>query len=401
VKSDRIYLFFAVNYFAQGMGGLAYEPVSYYLKDALGLGPAQAAMFVAWMTLPLTIKPLFGLLTDFLPWAGKRRAPHLVIVSLLTSLGWLLLAGLKSPNYVAALGLLILVNVGFVLSDVVCDAVMVERGKERGKTGVYQAVSIGTLYATLIVTGFGGGWLSQHASYRWIFILTACFPLLTALSARWVDESGVGDIKETAAKGWSGLSGMFRDPKACAVALGIFLWSFCPFLGTAQFYYQSDALKLSPLFIGGLSTAGGLAGLAGAAIFARLTGGGTDKVARASIWLGAPLSLLYLFYRGPLSVVLLTILFSLLGVVFRLAWMDLAAKSCPEGAEGTVFAAYMAVFNIAASASNTMGGRLYESLTAAHGAYPAMVILSLIGTAGTIAAWPCLRFALRHDAPRA
>lgn len=395
MKRDRIYLFFAINYFAQGMGGLAYEPVSYYLKDALGLGPAQAAIFVAWMTLPLTIKPLFGLLTDFLPWAGKRRAPHLIVVSLLTSLGWLLLAGLKSPNYMAALSLLILVNVGFVLSDVVCDAVMVERGKERGKTGIYQAISIGTLYATLVVTGFGGGWLAQHAPYRWVFVLTACFPLLTALSARWVDESEVGDVKETAARGWKGLSGMFRDPKAWAVALGIFLWSFCPFLGTAQFYYQSEALKLSPLFIGGLSTAGGLAGLAGAALFARLSGGGTDKVARASIWLGAPLSLLYLFYRGPLSLVILTALFSLSGVVFRLAWMDLAAKSCPEGAEATVFAAYMAVFNIAASTSNTLGGALYETLNASHGAYTAMLLLSLIGTAGTVAAWPCLRFALK------
>jgi len=401
MKRERIYWFFAINYFAQGMGGLAYEPVSYYLKDALGLGPGESAMFVAWMTLPLTIKPLFGLLTDFLPWAGKRRAPHLVAVSLLTSLGWLLLAGLEHPNYNAALALLILVNVGFVMSDVVCDAVMVERGKERGKTGVYQAVSIGTLYATLIVTGLGGGWLAQHASYRGIFILTACFPLLTALSSRFVDEAGVGDLKETVAKGVEGLSRMLRDPKAWAVALGIFLWSFSPFLGTAQFYYQSEALGLSPIFIGGLATAGGFAGLAGAALFARLTKGGTGEVARASIWLGAPLTLLYFFYRGPLSTVLLTVLFSLLGVVFRLAWMDLAAKSCPAGAEATVFAAYMAVFNIAASTSNTLGGAWYERLSAAHGPYIAMVLLSLVGTAGTLAAWPCLRFALRDDAARA
>ena len=186
-----------------------------------------------------------------------------------------------------------------------------------------------------------------------------------------------------------------------AVAAGIFLWSFCHFLGTAQFYYQSVAMKLSPLFIGGLSTAGGFAGLLGAVIFGRMTAKGTEKIARASIWLGAPLSLLYLFYSGPRSIAALTVLFSLSGVVFRLAWMDLAAKSCPDGAEATVFAAYMAVFNIAASASNTMGGAYYEKLSAAHGAYFAMAALSLIGTAGTIAAWPCLRYALRNDASRA
>ncbi|MEK7233148.1 MAG: MFS transporter, partial [Elusimicrobiota bacterium] len=366
-----------------------------------GLGPAQAAAFVAWMTLPLTIKPLFGLLTDFLPWTGKRRRPHLIAVSLIASFGWLMLAGLKSPRYGAALLLLILVNVGFVLSDVVCDGVMVERGKERGTTGLFQAVQIGTLYATLVVTGFGGGWLAQHAPYRRIFVVAAALPLLTAISAIWMDEAHVGDLKETATRGWEGLSGMFLDTKAWAVALGIFLWSFCPFLGTAQFYYQSEALRLSPMFIGGLSSASGLAGIAGAALFTRLTGGGTDKVARASIWIGAPLSLLYVFYRGPLSIVILTVLFSLTGVVFRLAWMDLAAKSCPEGAEATAFAAYMAIFNIAASASNTFGGALYERLTASQGAYPAMVLLSLVGTAGTAAAWPCLRYALRSDAARA
>jgi predicted MFS family arabinose efflux permease len=401
MRRDRLYLFFAVNYFAQGMGGLAYEPVSYYLKDALGLGPAQAAAFVTWMTLPLTIKPLFGLLTDMLPWAGRRRGPHLAAVSLLTTLSWLLLAALKAPVYGVALALLVFVNVGFVLSDVVCDGVMVERGKESGLTGNFQAVQIGTLYATLVVTGLGGGWLAGHAPYRIAFALSAVFPLMTALSALWIEESGVGGISETAARGWSGLTNMARDRRSWAVAGGIFLWSFCPFLGTAQFYYQSEAVKLSPLFIGGLSTAGGLAGMAGAALFARLTGAGTERVARASIWIGAPLSLLYLLYKGPWSILLLTALFSLTGVVFRLAWMDLAAKSCPSGAEATVFAAYMAVFNIAASASNAAGGALYERLTASHGAYAAMVALSLVGTAGTLAAWPLLSFALRREVPQA
>ena len=94
---------------------------------------------------------------------------------------------------------------------------------------------------------------------------------------------------------------------------------------------------------------------------------------------------------------ILTVLFSLTGVIFRLAWMDLAARACPEGAEATAFAAFMAVFNIAASASNGMGGAFYEKLTAAHGAYAAMVILSLVGTACTFACWPLLRFALPRD----
>ncbi len=400
-REKRLYGFFAIVYFAEGMGGLAYEPVDYLLKDVLHLGPAQAAAFIAWMTLPLTIKPIFGLLTDLLPWAGKRRMPHMVTVSLVTTIGWTLLAFAKGYRYGPTLALLTLVNVGFVLSDIVCDGVMVERGKERGKTGVYQSVQIGTLYATLILTGLGGGWLAAHASYKTIFLLAAVFPLTTALSAVWIEEPEVGTVPETAARGWTGMKALVRDPRAWAVMAAIFLWDFCPFLGTAQFYYQSVALKLSPEYIGLTTTAGGFAGVAGAALFGRWSGkaGGTERIARMSVWLGGLLGLLYVFYRGPWSIMILTVLYGLTGVVFRLSWMDLAARACPEGAEATAFAAFMAVFNIAAAASNWAGGALYERLAGSHTPYFAMVALSGAGTLCTFACWPLLRWALpRPDA---
>ncbi|HEX4047005.1 MAG TPA: MFS transporter [Elusimicrobiota bacterium] len=299
-RERRLYGFFAVVYFAEGMAGLAYEPVDYLLKDVMHLGAGQAALFVTWMTLPLTIKPLFGLLTDMLPWAGKRRKPHMIGVSLLTSVGWGLLAFLKGYSYGPSLAILMLINVGFVLSDIVCDGVMVERGQETGKTGPYQAVQIGTLYATLILTGLGGGWLAAHASYKSIFLLAAVFPLMALASSVWIDEPEVGSVDETAARGWGGIKTLVRDPRAWAIAAAIFLWDFCPFLGTAQFYYQSVALKLSPVFIGALSTAGGFAGVAGAALFGRLSSrpGGTPRLARWSVSVGGALTLLYVFYVG-------------------------------------------------------------------------------------------------------
>ena len=398
-RERRLYGFFAVCYFAEGMAGLAYEPVDYLLKDVLHLGPAQAAWFITLMTLPLTIKPVFGILTDMLPWAGRRRKPHMIAFSLIVSVGWLLLAFLRNYSYGSSLAILVFINVGFVLSAVVCSAVMVERGKVSGKTGPYQAVQIGTLYATLILTGLGGGWLVSHASYKAIFLLASIFPLMAAASALWIDEAPAGSVPEAAARSWDGIKIFARDPRVWAIAAAIFLWDFCPFLGIAQFYYQSVALKLSPVFIGGLSTVGGLAGVVGAALFGQLSRrpGGTERLARWSISIGGALTLLYIFYVGAWSTMLLTILFSLTGVIFRLAWMDLAARACPEGAEATAFAAFMAVFNIAAAASNGIGGALYERLTASHGAYAAMVILSGVGTACTFACWPLLRFALPRD----
>lgn len=400
LRERRLYAFFAVNYFVQGLAGLAYEPLDYLLKDGLKLGSADAALFVTWMTLPLTFKPVFGLLTDLLPWYGRRRIPHMIGVSLLTSGAWAALALLRGWRYGPTLALLILVNVGTVLSDVVCEGVMVERGQERGKTGPYQAAKVGMLYASLVLSGLGGGWLAAHAGFRTIFLIAAALPLAAAVAAARVDDADVGGAREVAARGLSGLREVLARPSFWAASAAIFLWSFSPFLGIAEFYYQTRALGLSPVFIGALTTAGGIAGALGAGIFARLSRapGASARLARLSVLVGGPLSLLGVFYLGPRTALALTILFGLTGVIFRLAWMDLCARACPKGAEATTFAAFMAVFNLAAAASNMTGGAFYDRLAVAHGAYFAMAALALAGSACTFAAWPLLRAAVSHPA---
>src|SRR5690349_531502 len=128
-RLDRIYLFFAICYLAQGMTGIIYEPLSYVLKDSLGLGAAQSASFIWWMTFPMLVKPLFGLVSDLAPVAGLRRRPHMAFSCLAWGGSLLALAAWRKPGYGALLALLTLVNVGLVLGDVVCDAVMVEQGQ--------------------------------------------------------------------------------------------------------------------------------------------------------------------------------------------------------------------------------------------------------------------------------
>src|SRR5438270_9353396 len=96
---DRIYLFFALNYLAQGLSGAVYEPISYLLKDGLKLDAGASSVFVFWITLPFLLKPLFGLVTDLLPVGRLRRRPHLILVSAVAAAAWLRLASLKSYSY--------------------------------------------------------------------------------------------------------------------------------------------------------------------------------------------------------------------------------------------------------------------------------------------------------------
>jgi predicted MFS family arabinose efflux permease len=230
-------------------------------------------------------------------------------------------------------------------------------------------VQIGTLYLTLVATGLGGGLLAKHARPAQVFALTGLFPLLILASASWAREPAGPAAPRAAGEG---LRRLLADRSRWALALLIFLWSFNPLLGTAMFYYQANALKLGPVFIGLMSTVAGLAGVLGAAFFGRraVSLWGARAIARASVLYGAPLGLLYLFYRGPASAGVLTAFFGFTGVVFRLALMDLAAQACPPGAEAGAFAAYMAVFNLAAWASNAAGGALYDRFLALFASRP-------------------------------
>ncbi|MFA6318569.1 MAG: hypothetical protein WC943_14265, partial [Elusimicrobiota bacterium] len=206
--ADRLAMFFAVNYFAQGMLGIVFEPLSYLLKDGLGLSAGEASIFIAWITLPFLAKPIFGLLTDMVTWGGHRRLPHIALASAVPAVALLALAGHHEYRYWPLLLLMALVNTGVVLSDVVCDGVMVERGRAARKTGFYQAVQIAALYATLVLTGIGGGWLTANVPMRWIFALAAVFPALILVSSFFIQDL---PSAPPAGRAWEALLQLGRD----------------------------------------------------------------------------------------------------------------------------------------------------------------------------------------------
>ena len=86
----RLIYLFGLVYFAQGIGqhsGLVAQPLNHYFKAALGLDPAQTTEYLAILTIPWTLKPLYGLLSDFVPLAGYRRKSWLLLANLLAALG--------------------------------------------------------------------------------------------------------------------------------------------------------------------------------------------------------------------------------------------------------------------------------------------------------------------------
>ena len=102
-------LFFAVVYVVEGIGqarvGIIYQPLTHYLKGT-GWTALEVTAYFAALNFPWVIKPVFGLVSDFVPLFGYRRKSYLIIASFCAAgaYGWI--ARLTEPGEFALLLLL-------------------------------------------------------------------------------------------------------------------------------------------------------------------------------------------------------------------------------------------------------------------------------------------------------
>src|SRR5262249_30907838 len=80
----------------------------------------------------------------------------------------------------------------------------------------------------------------------------------------------------------------------------------------------------------------------------------------------------------PWSGIVIDFSFGWVYMLTTLAFLDLAAKSCPRQVEGTFFALLMSVYNAGAQISQWAGGQLYDML-----GFERLVVISTVTTALT------------------
>src|SRR4029078_11797458 len=119
----RLIFLFGLVYFAQGIaqhGGLVGQPLQNFFKEELGFNAAQTTEYLAILVLPWTIKPLYGLVTDFIPLLGLRRKMWLLLTNGVAASALIWLSGLTDPETVVVA--LLLTAFGTAASDVIIDA---------------------------------------------------------------------------------------------------------------------------------------------------------------------------------------------------------------------------------------------------------------------------------------
>jgi hypothetical protein len=196
------YLPLLMVYFAYGALGLTGIAEAFWIKQALTMTPAELAALGVWLTLPWTVKMVFGELVDTVPLLGSQRRAYIFIGAGLIAAGFILLAGaagdwIKGWRLETLYVLAQLLSVtGVVIQDVVADAMSTEvvpRVREDGSPRLQAEIDhdlgmvqvLGRLALSFGIFSVAGvsGLLAQYVSYETVFLLGLVVPLISISGA--------------------------------------------------------------------------------------------------------------------------------------------------------------------------------------------------------------------------
>ena len=342
IRAMRLrYLPLLMIYYAYGALGLVGVAQTFWVKEALTFTPAELAAIAVWLTLPWTVKMVFGQLADSVPILGSQRRAYVFIGASCVAAGMVMLAGaaggwiaFASKNALYVMAQLMIV-IGVVLQDVIADAMtteVVERMRPDGtprpkaevdrELGLVQVLGRLALWSGILSVAGLSGWLAQILSYQTVFLLGLAVPAVSLTGAALVRLDGTaprpidwrilgGGLLFGFTVVAIGLSGMplgqevifaislaviaamlarvARDldeihrRRIFYAAVVIFLYRASPGVGEGYRWFTIDVLGFDEAFYGTLAQIGAALSLAGAWLFSDVI---TRKpVARVLLWL--------------------------------------------------------------------------------------------------------------------
>ena len=313
IKAFKIrYLPLLTIYFAYGASFFIGVTDTFFVKKQLGFSAASIMTIGVWLSLPWTIKMVFGQLVDSVRLFGSNRLSYILIAASMMIFSSLLLAGLAGHwHWITALGsaysiylFAMLINViGVVLQDVVADAMSVEVVERKGRspadiehdlTMVQLLGRLAVSFAMFLVIGLGG-WLAHIYSFQTMYLLTLIIPVVSVSGCLLVqlDHSPVKPIKPIILFGgiafgaWIILMGLFdvaynqeiillvslgvisyflknvteevsyqQRKKILIAAIVIFIFRAMPNVGPGLQWWQIDVLGFNEHFFGTLGQIG-------------------------------------------------------------------------------------------------------------------------------------------------
>src|ERR1700689_4567379 len=226
----QLLLFFGLVYVVEGLGqvvGLISQPLTYYLKEVHNWTPVQVTAFFTVFNLPWVIKPLYGMVSDFVPLFGYRRKSYLIIANAAAIAGYFWITRLTAPGDLAIA--LLITAYAMAISSTLCGGVLVESGQKHQKCGKFVNqqwlwYNIAAMSAAIL-----GGLLVQYlapaSALHVAAAIVAVAPLAVIVGAVFLISEKKASVNVEGMKATlSGLAAAFKQRQLWIVAVFIFLY---------------------------------------------------------------------------------------------------------------------------------------------------------------------------------
>jgi hypothetical protein len=443
-----------VPYFCYGASAITAVALVFFEKNTLALTPAESASVLFWLGLPWSMKMVAGVASDAWPILGSRRGTYLLLGCAATLAGYLAMATAVHTRG-AYLVAMLLVTVGFMIQDVVADALSVEVARDDREIAQIQTWGRIALLAGGICVSYLGGVLAEQIGVRATFLVAGLLPLLGALSTTLIRRQKVapppplaGDARRNRTILTGGLAYAFFGVALRAsnvpfseelilimsaivlavllrgigisrglviAAIAIFVFRATPSVGQGYSYWAIDHLKFDERFLGLLGQISAVLSVVGLLVFKKPIS--TRPVSWTLFWVTVAGTILYLpsiglFYgvhewlgvSARTFAVVDTTISAPLAQLAMVPMLILIARSARPGAEATSFAVMASLMNLALSASQLFTRYLNDAFTVTQADYSSlgrlMITVGLLGLVPLLAL-PALRRTERDPVPTA
>jgi len=365
-KPARSFLWFiCIAYATQGIAQhfcLIAQPLDYYMLK-LGKNAADVAAVLSVLMIPWMIKPVYGLVSDFLPLWGYRRKSYLAVAYGLGALFYAIAAMTGSFNLLIAA--LLLTATGMAIGTTIVNGLTLEVGRPTSEYRSYQSIQAACYYTANICSFLLGGLLCSTLlpteALQTAASIAAVPCALTAVAAwKLIHEDKTARQKFST----STVFGVIREFKMrglLVVATFLCFWSFSPGFGTPLYFYETKVIGFTQMFIGQLGAINAFGMFAGAIVFKYAIDRKLSPRVQTviSVILGTVSTLGYLCLADAQTAIALEFFRGVTNIIAILTLYGLASDVSPPRLESTTIAVLIAAYNIAEQLSNVLGAHLY------------------------------------------
>ena len=250
--------------------------VKYYFKDKKKVETANLTKILIMIKIPYLIKPLYGLLLDFIPICGYKKKSYLFICFLVNSISWYTFIISNDKHMIFSLICLLFIHISLSFTTVIGSAIQVDLSKmyENEKSNIGEKTSqlmseyfiiksVGTL-----VPSYFKGFLIEKYTNDIIFYVSALISLLilisgiilvedkiqekpkdedkNKISSSLLDENKEKEKNNAKENNKGGIISLIKNKNILILFSLIFILESSPFCTSPLFYYETNILNLDP-----------------------------------------------------------------------------------------------------------------------------------------------------------